>query len=91
MVVVKILMVGAAIAILMAVARDQRWAERAGVTGRCVTVQSSTRPGGTWYLCQQGILTGFPSLESEQCTSAGLVAHKELWQCQGPLVSLPSY
>jgi hypothetical protein len=90
---VKILMVGVAIAILMVVARDQHWAERAGVTGACAaTAAPASQPGGAWYRCTEGVLTGLPNLERQQCKSAGMVAgHVELWQCLTPLVSVPSY
>jgi hypothetical protein len=93
MVFLKILLVGAAIAILMVVARDQHWAQRAGVTGACTAVAGpALQGGGAWYRCKEGIVTGLPNLESEQCKSAGMVAaHDELWQCLEPLVSLPGY
>ena len=90
MVLVKIAMVGVAIAVLMGVAQNQRWPQRAGVVGRCVVTQPlSSSPDGTWYTCKQGILTGFPNLEVDSCRSAGIVRHQEVWTCTAPLVSLP--
>jgi hypothetical protein len=93
MVFTKIVFVGVAIAALMIVAKDHHWAQRAGVTGTCYATQAYPRgaPGGAWYACKQGILTSFPNLEAEGCDSMGIVLHREIWQCQGPLVSLPSY
>jgi hypothetical protein len=88
----KIALVGIALIALMAVARDQQWPERAGVTGKCVLTQPpSSQPDGTWYACKQGVLTGFPSLEAESCTSVGVVMHQEVWRCTVPLVSMPGY
>ena len=86
----KIAFIAIAIVALMVVGRDQRWAARAGVTGNCVsTPPPSSEPTGAWYACKQGVLTGFPSLEGESCTSAGIVRHQEVWHCPEPLVSTP--
>lgn len=91
MVFLKIALVGVAIVAMMAVARDQKWPERAGVVGTCVTTPAPrSQPGGTWYACKQGILNGFPNLEADACTSAGIVSHREIWTCTRPLASLPS-
>lgn len=88
----KFALVGIAIVALMVVARDQRWAERAGVTGNCTATQPpSTEPAGAWYACKQGVLTGFPSLEDDACESVGIVMHQEVWRCAAPLVSTPGY
>jgi hypothetical protein len=91
MIFLKIAMVGAALIALMAVAKDQQWAQRAGVTGRCWVVQPPSFTSGAWYACKQGVMTSFPNLESEGCESAGLVMHQEVWKCDAPLVSLPGY
>jgi hypothetical protein len=90
MVLVKILMVGVAVAVLMGVAQAKHWPQRAGVVGRCTVInQPSSGGGGTWYSCKQGILNGFPALEGDSCQSKGLVQHREIWACPAPLASLP--
>ena len=90
MILVKIAMVGVAIAVMMGVAREQRWPQRAGVIGVCVGAQGPrTEPDSAWYTCTQGVLNGFPNLEADSCSSAGMVQHRELWRCTVPLVSLP--
>ena len=92
MVIAKILMVGLAIVVMMAVARDQQWGQRAGVVGHCVaTPPPQSDPDGAWYACKQGILTGFPSLEADSCRSEGIVMHQEVWSCTAPVESLPGY
>lgn len=92
MILVKIFMVGVAIVVMLAVAQNQRWPQRAGVTGSCLTTQPpSSNPGGAWYVCKQGILTGFPNLEADSCRSAGIVRHREVWSCTARLASLPGY
>ena len=88
----KILLVGAAIIVLMGVARNQQWAQRVGVVGGCVATQPPrSEPGGAWYVCKQGVMTGFPNLEIDSCSSAGIVSHQEVWRCDAALVSLPGY
>jgi hypothetical protein len=92
MVITKIVMVGVAIFALMIVARQERWPQRAGVTGSCYATQApGSQPTGAWYACKQGVLTGFPNLESNDCTSVGFVVHDEIWQCPAPLSSMPGY
>ena len=92
MVLVKIFMVGVAFVVLMGVAQTQRWPQRVGVVGKCVATRPpSSTPGGAWYACKQGILTGFPALEAEGCRSVGLFMHQEVWRCPAPLSSLPGY
>jgi len=79
MTLIKIAMVGVAIAVMMGVARDQRWPQRA----------PRIQPDGSWYACTQGIMNGFPNLEAASCSSAGIVSHQEIWRCSVPLVSVP--
>ncbi len=88
----KIAFVAVAIVALMVVGRDQRWAARAGVTGNCVAIQPpSSEPTSAWYSCKQGVLTGFPELESDGCDSIRIIAHREIWRCPAALVSTPGY
>ena len=92
MILIKIAMVGVTIAVMLAVARDQHWAQRAGVVGNCVETQPPrSEPGGAWYACRQGIVTGFPNLEADACRSAGIAQHQEIWSCTKRLASLPGY
>ena len=92
MVLVKIFMVGVALVALMVVAQAQRWPQKAGVVGKCVVTRpASSSTDGAWYVCKQGILTGFPALEPDGCKSAGLFRHQEVWHCPAPLSSLPGY
>ena len=86
----KIVLAGVAIVVLMVVAQDQRWPEKAGVIGVCgATAALAPAPSGYWYACKEGILNGFPNLEADHCTNLGTVQHREIWQCDVPLTSLP--
>jgi len=92
MVLTKIVLLGVAILALMVVARQQNWPQRIGVTGSCYATQAPTwQPAGTYYACKQGVLTGFPSLEANDCTSVGFALHEQVWQCPAPLTSMPGY
>jgi hypothetical protein len=91
MTLIKILLVGAFVAVMLGVARDQQWFERSGVLGRCSAVGAppGEPSGGAWYLCHEGIMTGFPALEQDSCDRVGFVAKNEVWHCVAPLVSVP--
>lgn len=90
MAITKIILAGVAIVAVMVVAQDQRWPEKVGMVGSCVpTAAPRSAPGGAWYSCRQGLINGFPELEADRCTSAGIVQHRQIWQCEVPLASLP--
>ncbi len=89
---VRIMLIGATLVVLMVVAHDRHWGQRLGLTGTCWAIQPPLgQPPGPWYACKQGILTSYPSLESDSCTSTGIVAHDELWKCLTPVTSFPGY
>lgn len=90
MTLIKIALCGVAIVVLMVVAQDQRWPQKAGVVGVCAaTPAPRSQPGGSWYACKQGLMNGFPNLEADQCDSAGIVESQEIWSCTLPLASVP--
>ncbi len=90
MVLLKIALVGVAIAVIMGMAREQHWFQRAGFVGVCA---ATTAPYGeeesTWYACKQGLLNGFPNLEADSCSRDRMVAHQEIWRCTVPITSVP--
>ncbi len=91
MTLIKIAAVGAVLIVLMAVGRDQKWLQKAGVVGTCVsTAAPASQPGDYWYACKEGVMSGFPALESDHCTSIGVARKREIWQCDQPELSLPS-
>ncbi len=90
MTLIKIAMVGLAIAAMMGVARNQRWFERAGVVGVCMATPAPYgETGDSWYACKEGILNGFPNLKADYCSTQEVVANREIWRCTVPLSSLP--
>jgi hypothetical protein len=91
MTLIRILLVGVFVAVMLVVARDQQWFERSGVLGRCSVVgaPAGQPTSGAWYLCSEGIMTGFPALEGDSCDSVGFLAEDELWHCPARLQSVP--
>jgi hypothetical protein len=83
MVLFKIVFVGAFAALMLGVAKQQHWFERAGLVSSCalVATPAGQPAGGSWYLCREGIMTGYPRLERDNCDSRGFVGKLELWHC----------
>jgi hypothetical protein len=90
MVVLKIVLAGAAIVALMLIAQAERWPQRAGFVGVCTpTPAARSASGGYWYACKEGIINGYPNLEADRCVSEGVTSKREIWQCDVVLDSLP--
>jgi len=91
MVLIKIALVGVAIVAVLAVSKQQHWFERVGVTGRCTLVAAPGGETGQWWRCRQGVLTGFPTLPEDQCSTEGYARDDQLWRCTTPLTNVPGY
>jgi hypothetical protein len=90
MTILRIVLVGAALVVFMVVAQTHRWPQRVGVVGVCAAAPAPTStPEAYWYSCREGLITGFPNLEADHCVNIGIVQHRENWQCDVPLASLP--
>ncbi len=85
----RILIVGAAIAAALVVAKRDHWIERAGLVGTCRLAQAPYGDTAQWWSCRQGLITGFPILTRHQCDSEGFVGGRELWRCPVPLEQVP--
>lgn len=83
MVLVKIALVGLFVAVMLGVAKQQRWFERSGLVSSCMEVSAPAGQdrSGSWQLCREGIMTGYPVLERDNCESMGFVVKEELWHC----------
>jgi hypothetical protein len=86
----RIIIVGVAIAAALFAAKRDRWFERAGLVGNC----HLTQPGyigdtAQWWSCRQGLITGYPVLARQQCDSTGFVLNRELWRCTVPIETAP--
>ena len=91
MVLIKIALVGAAVIALLVVAKQQKWFERAHITGSCTLVATPSGKTGQSWVCRQGILTGFPNLPEDMCDSDGYLGEQQVWRCTTPLDRAPGY
>jgi hypothetical protein len=85
----RVLMVGAAIAAAMIVAQKEHWLAKAGLVGSCHTVSAPYGDTAQWWSCSQGVLTGYPVLTRNECDEHGIVLDREYWRCPTPLESAP--
>jgi hypothetical protein len=88
MILIKIALVAAAIAITLGVAQQQNWFERAGLLSSCTEVPApfnSGGSGGQWWSCKEGALSGLPNLAADHCDSRGVRGNTELWYCATPI------
>jgi hypothetical protein len=86
----RILIVGAAIATALVFAKRDHWFERAGLVGTCrLTQPGYANDTAQWWACRQGLLTGYPVLTRQQCDSTGVVLNREIWRCSTPLETAP--
>ena len=69
----RILIVGAAIAVALVVAQRDHWFERAGLVGTCRLTQAPFGDTAQWWSCRQGVITGYPVLTRQQCDNKGIV------------------
>jgi hypothetical protein len=84
MVLIKIMLVAAFVAGLLATAQSQQWFERAGLLSRCKMVaapRASKAAGGQWWSCTEGAISGFPNLTRDHCDTKGVYGHQQLWYC----------
>ena len=84
-----VLVVAAAIAVLVLAQRHDvvhEW----GVAGSCEGVRAPVDDGNQWYACEEGLLTGYPSLIGEQCSYEQRAAGYEYWSCPAPVTRFPS-
>ncbi len=91
MVLLRIVLVGAAVIGVLALAKQQDWYERAGVTGHCTIAAAPAGETGQWWVCHQGLLTGFPTMPEDHCDVTGYVGGDQLWQCTTPINAAPNY
>ena len=85
----RILIVGAAIAAALVVAQRDHWFERAGLVGTCRITSGPYGDTAQWWSCRQGVITGYPVLTRHQCDNKGVVLDREIWRCPTPLESAP--
>jgi hypothetical protein len=81
----RILLVAAAIAGIMFAVKDGRILARTGLLGSCSAVAAPAGDGGAWQACRSGRLEGRPDLSRKSCTSQLVVERLEYWRCPTPI------
>jgi hypothetical protein len=85
----RIIIVAVLIVSVLALAKHNHWFEKAGIVGTCAEVRAPHGDEAQWWSCQQGVLTGFPSLRRDSCEPRGVAAGRQVWRCPTPLVTEP--
>ena len=88
---VRIIVVGLLIAAALGVAKQQDLFRKAGVVGSCQIGRAPIGDDSSWYACREGVLTGYPSLRRDNCTSESRTASYQYWRCPTPLAHVPGY
>jgi hypothetical protein len=84
---VRILLITALVAGVMAVVADGRVIERAGLVGRCTAASPGTDDeAGSWQACHPGLLEGRPDLSKKSCVSKFVRGDVEYWLCPANVV-----
>lgn len=82
---VKIVLFAALVGVALFVAKEEQYFERAGLVGHCELVRAPAGDDGEWHGCQEGLMTGFPSLAGDSCTRESRRSGYEYWRCPVPL------
>ena len=79
--VLRIALLAAVIAAMLAFVQQREVLENAGLTGYCTTIATPKGQTGHWHACHPGKLTGTPELSIQSCTRAGRSGEIEYWHC----------
>jgi hypothetical protein len=88
-VLLRIILVTAAIAAGMAFIKDGRALERSGLVHTCTAVTAPAGQAGVWQACKPGKLEGRPDLTRKSCVSQGTAGEIEVWRCPTPIGTGP--
>jgi hypothetical protein len=80
-VLLRIVLVTAAIAVAMGAIKDGRVLSQAGIVATCSTVTTPVGQSGVWHACKAGKLEGRHDLTRSSCVSQGTARGLEYWRC----------
>ena len=83
----RIVATTAAIAAVLAFAKDGRVLSSAGLVATCSVVTAPAGDPGIWQACRPGKLEGRPDLSRKSCVSQGESGVMEVWRCPAPIES----
>lgn len=77
----RIVLVTAAIAVAMGAIKDGRVLSQAGIVATCNAVAAPAGQTGVWQACKAGKLEGRHDLTRSSCVSQGTARGLEYWRC----------
>ena len=86
----KIVLVAAVVMAGLVFAQREDLVHEWGVAGTCEGVRPPADDGKHWYACEEGLLTGYPSLIGDQCRYESRASSYEYWSCPAPVTRFPS-
>lgn len=81
----RIVLVTAAVVAAMGVVKDGRVLSQAGLVASCSAVATPPGQVGVWHACKPGKLEGRHDLTRSSCVSAGVSRGVEYWRCPAPV------
>lgn len=81
----RIVLVTAAIAVAMGAIKDGRVLGRAGFVATCSAVAAPAGQTGVWQACKAGKLEGHHDLTRSSCVFQGTARGLEYWRCPAPI------
>lgn len=77
----RIVLITAAIAGVLVLAKSERVLERTGIVGTCAPAAAVGADGGQWWACKSGHLFDAPDLWRESCTEGERNGDVRYWHC----------
>jgi hypothetical protein len=81
MLLLKVVLFFALIGAGLALAKEGRVFEKAGLVGYCQVVQAPAGDDAQWQGCREGVINGFPRPLIESCTLEVRNGKVQYWRC----------
>jgi hypothetical protein len=79
--VLRIVLITAAVASLLVLAKRERVLERTGIVGTCTELATPAPPGSKWWSCKSGEIADMPDLWRDWCTQGERRGDVQFWLC----------
>lgn len=87
--ILRILIVAAAIVAVMGAVKDGRLLRHVGLTASCKSVAAATSNASVVEACTPGKLEGLPDLSRHGCKARGIQGRLEYWDCPASIAARP--
>ena len=81
----RILVAATLVMLAMAVVKDGRLLQQAGLLSTCESVTTPAGQTGYWHACRGGRLDGHRDLSRHACKSRSRASNFEYWRCPTPV------